>query len=55
MKCQILFSGKHKKNVNLSSAELAQSSDYCFVKMKIIRGSYRRKGPGTSKNSPIGD
>ena len=24
MKCQILFSGKNKKNVNLSSAELAQ-------------------------------
>ena len=24
MKCQILFSGKNKKNINLSSAELAQ-------------------------------
>ena len=24
MKCQILFSGKNKKNINLSSAELAK-------------------------------
>ena len=24
MKCQILFSGKNKKNINLSSADLAQ-------------------------------
>ena len=24
MKCQILFSGKNKKNINLSSAEKAQ-------------------------------
>ena len=32
MKCQILFSGKNKKNVNLPSAELLQR----VVKVKII-------------------
>ena len=32
MKCQILFSGKNKKNINLSSAELAQR----VVKVKAV-------------------
>ena len=32
MKCQILFSGKYKKNINLSSAELAQR----VVKVKTL-------------------
>ena len=33
MKCQILFSRKNKKNIKLSSAELAQR----VVKVKIVR------------------
>ena len=36
MKCQILFSGKNKKNIlNLSSAELAQR----VVKVKVLSKS----------------
>ena len=33
MKCQILFSGKNKKNINLSSAENAQR----VVKVKTLK------------------
>ena len=40
MKCQILFSGKNKKNINLSSAENAQrvvKVKLCIIKIKRIK------------------
>ena len=56
MKCQILFSGKNKKNIiNLLSAENAQrvvkvNDSYlvciCFI---LLDSQCYRKGPGCSK------
>ena len=40
MKCQILFSGKNKKNINLLSAEIVRR----VVKVKLIE--HRADSPG---------
>ena len=44
MKCQILFSGKNRKNINLSSAELAQR----VVMVKINIPSFSAASMGNS-------
>ena len=49
MKCQILFSGKNKKNIiNLSSAENAQR----VVKVKILCGMANCVDPDLKQSAP---
>ena len=38
MKCQILFSGKNKKNINLSSAEFVQRVVKVYISDYIDKG-----------------